>query len=481
MEQLHLIGLDFGSTTSSAIVASAPVMRNCTTGRMELAQPSALYRSELVFTPFCADRIDEQALGEHLDRWIGQSGVDPRSLASGGVIITGLAAQRANVPAIQALVQQRVSEALFATADDPCLESWLAFMGSCYELSRTNEDYFLNLDIGGGTTNLALGKRGAVLRTGCLFAGARHFQFAAGTYRITALSSYAIRLLNDLKIAKSIGESLASDELGQILDFYATLIESAVAGDRSRLDREPFRYHEQVPFVPLSTATSSPVITFSGGVGELVYNQIRGRPLPPTTAFGDLGIDLAVRLILSPVLSQHLRTHVPLNLGHATVYGLSLHSTEVSGTTLYLPDPSILPLRDLPIVATLAMQAPPDEVRCAIDLASRSARGCGIEIVSHPGRAEANEDLAAVKQLGRCLATAIHDSRFPPDRPLVLFVSHNVGKTIGCYASDWGRLPVKLIVVDELVCRNARFASLGRLRNNIVPVSFYGICSGDLP
>src|SRR5437773_9911846 len=107
----------------------------------------------------------------------------------------------------------------------------------------------------------------------------------------------------------------------------------------------------------------------------MVYNHIRDGPLPPTTAFGDLGIDLATRLIQSPVLSQHLRTHIPMNFGHATVYGLSLYGTEVSGTTLYLPDPGVLPLRDLPIVAKLRMEVSADDVRRAVDLVGRSARG----------------------------------------------------------------------------------------------------------
>jgi ethanolamine utilization protein EutA len=482
---------------------------------MELGQSSVVYRSELVFTPFRADRIDEAKTAEHLDRWIGESGVVAKDFAAGGVIITGLAAQKGNVAAIEALVKQRVSEALFATADDPCLESWLAFMGSCYELSRAQPDtYFLNLDIGGGTTNLALGRNGVVLRTGCLFAGARHFQFEPGGYRITAMSPYAIRLLGDLKIDKSVGGTLAPDELQRVLDFYVTLTEAAASGDRSRLERDQFRYHVQVPFdAPADTRHPHPhrarvagvesaspqqptgsatgvsktrpqppdgvlserrcrppaVITLSGGVGELVYNHIRGRPLPPTTAYGDLGIDLARGIIHSPVLSRHLHTHVPLHFGHATVYGLSLHSTEVSGTTLYLPDSRVLPLRDLPIVAKLRMQPAAEELSRAIELVGRSARGGCVAI--EDSRAQP----AAVRQLGAKLAAEFRANPFPEGRPIVLFVSQNVGKTIGSYATDWGRLPVRLIVIDELVHRNARFASLGALHNGVVPVSFYGM------
>ena len=469
MDQLLLIGLDFGSTTSSAIISKAQVLRNCSTGRLELGRPLVVYRSTLTFTPFADNLIDEQILAGHLDRWLRESGVAPGTFASGGVIITGLAALKSNVAAIEALVKQRVGEALFAVAEDPCLESWLAFMGSCLALSWAEpEAHFLNLDIGGGTTNLAMGINGEVLRCGGLYAGARHFQFIPGTYRVTALSSYAVRLLEDLDIDRSIGDTLSQDELRDIVDFYAALIEATVCADRARLNQDPFRYHEQMPFVPLQDDVS-PVITLSGGVGELVYNHIRGEPLPATTAFGDLGIDLARRLIQSPMLSRHLRTHVPMNFGHATVYGLSLYGTQVSGTTPYLPDPAVLPLRDLPIVARLGMDASAEDVQQAVDMAGRGIRGGCIEIDG------AGTDFGTVKKLGTNLAAALRKTGFPPDRTVVLLMPQNVGKTVGSYASDWGRLPVKLIVIDELASRNSRFASLGAMSNNVVPVSFYGM------
>ena len=447
MDQIFLIGLDFGSTTSGAIISQAEVLRNGSTGRFELGRRSVVYRSKLVFTPFKDNLIEEQIMAGYLDRWLRESGVTPGTFTSGGVIITGLASQKSNVAAIQALVKQRIDDALFAVAEDPCLESWLAFMGSCLALSWAEpETYFLNLDIGGGTTNLAIGINGEVLRCGSLYAGARHFQFVPGTYRITALSSHALRLVKDLRIDRSIGDTLSQDEVRKIVDFYASLIEAAI------------KQMDQMPFA---------VITLSGGVGELVYNHIRGEPLPPTTAFGDLGIDLAMRLIQSPRVSRHLRTHVPMNLGHATVYGLSLHGTEVSGATPYLPNPDMLPLRDLPIVARLRLDASAEDVEQAINMAARGTRGGCIEIDA------ADADFGRVKNLGTSIATALH--RFPEERSLVLLVPQNVGKTIGSYASDWGRLPVKLIVIDELPSRNSRFVSLGAMRNNIVPVSFYGM------
>jgi ethanolamine utilization protein EutA len=465
---MHLIGLDFGSTTSSAIVASARVLRNCATGRMELGDSSVVYRSDLTFTPFRDGQIDGSAIASHIDRWIRECGVDPDDFAGGGAIITGLAAQNANVAVIERLVKDRFNDVLFATADDPCLESWLAFMGSTLSLSRSApNDYFLNLDIGGGTTNLALGIGGEVLETGCLFAGARHFQFTPGTYQISALSSYAERLLRHFQIDKRVGQSLTTQEVQSVVDFYTTLIEAAIQQDRSRLDLDPYRLHEQVRFS--SSGARAPIITLSGGVGALVYDQVRGLTAPETTAFGDLGIDLARGMLESPIISRHVRTHVPSNFGHATVYGLSLHSTEVSGSTLYIADPGRLPLRDLPIVARIGFDASQEDVRRAITFVRRSVRGGCVEVAGREA------DVERIRMLGSRLANALGNGEFPTDRPVVLIVAANVGKSLGSYASQWGRLAVNLIVIDELCARQARFASLGTMRDNVVPVAFYGI------
>ncbi len=185
--RVTLLGLDFGSTTSSAVAATVAVESNCVTGRMQFGNPQTVYRSEPSFTPFRGDALDEDRLKRLLDRWLEQSELRPEEIFAGGSIITGLAAQRKNAAALTRLVQKRIGESLTATAGDPCLESWLAFMGSCSALSRHYPTQpFINLDIGGGTTNPALGLNGNVLGTGCYFIGARHFQFVPGTYKLVA-------------------------------------------------------------------------------------------------------------------------------------------------------------------------------------------------------------------------------------------------------------------------------------------------------
>lgn len=462
---VHLIGLDFGSTTSSALVARARVGHHSVTGRMELESPEIVYRPEPVFTPFHDDGIDAKAVDALLDRWFASSGLAPEDFFAGGTIITGLAALRDNAAIIARAVGDRLGEAVVATADDPCLESWLAFMGSCATLSRLHADRpILNLDIGGGTTNPALGSNGDVRATGCHFIGARHFQVQPGTYRLTAISRHGRALLEALGLHHRAGDVLDQGSLTAILDWYASALEASVSGNRAFFATNVGRMHEQVPF-PGATDAS---ITFSGGVGELLYRHAAGEPMPGTTHFGDLGIDLALRIARSPVLARDLAALIPEQRGRATVYGLALHSTEVSGATLFLPDTGVLPLRDLPVVARLAIDADLTAIGDAVVLARRHAQGACIQLL---GKAPGHD---VVKRLGDHLGQAL-DRAPGAGGPLVLLLEANVGKTLGNYATDWGRRLHRLVVVDEMPDRHAHFANIGRPRDGVVPVSFYGM------
>jgi ethanolamine utilization protein EutA len=463
-DPVELVGLDFGTTTMSAVVAEAQLTRNAVTGRTDLDLVRERYRSELVLTPLAGERIDEAAVTAQLERWLQAGGVCPERIFGGGALLTGLTARRDNAGTLVRLIRQRLGDALIATADDPCLESWLAFMGSCGELSRANPELsVLNLDIGGGTTNLALGQAGAVLRTGCLIVGARHVQVEPGSYRIVRLSSYARALFRHLGIAKDVGDTLTDREVNAVLSFYVDLLEAAAAG--KPFDEPTARLHEQVPFQPVPGG-QTPLITVCGGVGELIYGYLDGKPWPATTAFGDLGIDLARKLAHGWAGELHRRR--PASAGRATVYGLLRHATEISGSTLYLPNPAILPLPDLPILGNVSVTSPDEDLSALIELAGRSERGACLRV------AVGSFEAAAVRAVGTRIAAALERNAFPPGRALVLLASENVGKVLGQYAGRWGTLPVELMVIDEVPDRNAQYVRLGRPRQQVVPVSFYG-------
>lgn len=463
MGPLVLFGLDVGSTTCHAVAAVAQVRSRCVSGRMELCGGELCYRSQPVFTPFVGDDLDIDALAGLFDGWLAEAGLTPAQLAGGGAIVTGLAANTAQAPAVRRLVQERISAGLVATTQDPHLESWLAFFGSCAALCQADpERLFLNLDIGGGTSNLALGRGDSVLLTDVLQVGARHLRFVPGSYRLIAASPIGQQRLASLGFENAIGRELSPPQVAALCRSFVAELEERVV------------LHTDPP------ARRDAVVVFSGGVGELIYQashyQASGRPashpvapadpLPASlapTAFGDLGGELAAHILASPILSRDVHSTQPQMLGRATVCGLALHNVEVSGSTLYLPDPGLLPLADLPVVATLPYTAPDAELAAAFALARRAATGACIALCGMPTASA----VALGQRLGRYLPAA-------DAPPIVVILDGNGGKTLGNYATDWGSRPGRLIVLDEIRVPAAQFVTLGRRRHTVVPLSFYG-------
>ena len=475
-EPVRLLGLDFGSTTSSMMLAEVTLSRHSLSGRMTFSEPIIRQRSEPVFTPFNDDRIDETALAALLDGWLSECALSAgQPLASqtlaGAALVTGLAACSHNAARISELVRARLGDSLIASADDPQLESWLAFMGSCATLSRhLGERPLLNLDIGGGTTNPALGRNGEVLHCGCYFIGARHLRFAPGSYRLTGTSEQGRALLHHLQLPTEPGTELSAQSVIAVCDLLVRGLEAIVAGEPASLP--VLADLQQVASGPVAPEA---VVTFSGGVGELIYQHGASGQWPARTAFGDLGIDLAQAILRSPRLSRDLHIR-PENAGRATVMGLTLHSCDVSGSSLYLSDSSRLPLNDIPLIARLAAGASATDWQQATRLAAAAARsqsGQGSACIAISGTGDC--DHQQIRALAEEIRAALEASHYPINQPLVLLLDSNTGKTLGQYVTSWGQAPRCLFVIDEIPLRQARFARIGQPHQHIVPVSFFGM------
>jgi ethanolamine utilization protein EutA len=328
-----------------------------------------------------------------------------------------------------------------AVASDPVLESWLAFAGAAGELSRARPgEAILNLDIGGGTTNPAVGVGGDVVAAGCLHVGARHIRVRPGTHDVVG--------------ATPLGQRLLDDADGDVMAVVARMTRALEAVTLGR-DVEPL-------LLAVRTAVPDGArVVLSGGVGELVY---AGEPSEPGR-FGDLGGELAEAILASDVLG--VRDLVPEHRGRATVYGVALHATEISGATVHV-DPTMLPLRDLPILARLEPDHRPERLAAAMALVARTEQGGCIQIA-----AGATNSLARVRRLGEQLARAL--SALPERRVLVLLLEDDAAITLGGYATRWGRAGGDLVVLDQLVPRDAAFVTVGSSRHGVVPVAFHGL------
>jgi ethanolamine utilization protein EutA len=440
-EAVHLLGLDIGSTTTSALTATARVARDPVQGRLALHDQVVRHRLGPVLTPLDGEDLDLPAIEGLLDGWLAEASLTPADVFAGGALVTGLAARRANAAGLVELVRARVGDAVVAVASDPVLESWLAFAGAAGELSRSRPgEPILNLDIGGGTTNPAVGVGGDVVSAGCLHVGARHIRVRPGTHDVTGATPLGQRLLDD-----------AGGDVGAVVARMTRALEDVALGrpvEALLLD------------VPVAVPEGARVV-LSGGVGELVYADERSEP----GRFGDLGGELAEAILASEVLG--VRDLVPEHRGRATVYGVALHATEVSGATVHV-DPDALPLRDLPVLARLEPDHPPERLAAAMALVARTERGGCIQLA-----AGAADGLARVRRLGEELAQAL--AALPERRVLVLLLEDDAGTTLGGYATRWGRAGGDLVVLDQVAPRDAAFVSVGSARHGVVPVAFHGL------
>src|SRR5258706_5163237 len=120
-----------------------------------------LFQSPVSLTPYRSEElIDDTELAAIIDRAFADAGLHPDDIDAGVVILTGEALRRENAEAIANLLAEQRGEFVCATAGHH-MESMLAAFGSgAARVSRDSGKRILNVDIGGGTTKLALVERG---------------------------------------------------------------------------------------------------------------------------------------------------------------------------------------------------------------------------------------------------------------------------------------------------------------------------------
>src|SRR5581483_12041799 len=211
----------------------------------------------------------------------------------------------------------------------------------------------LHLDVGGATSKLSVVQAGAVLGSMALSVGARLVACdAAG--RVTRLEPAGARAAAALGRPLALGDPL--DAAGR--EALAERLAGALFQALARRPLDPFARSLLVT-PPLGYDGSIDALTCSGGVAEYVYEQ-------ETRDFGDLGpyLGAAIRrrlaapdfpLPLAPV-DERIR---------ATVIGAAQYTLQVSGKSIHVPRPDLLPLRSLPVVVPALPEGAADAAQVA--------------------------------------------------------------------------------------------------------------------
>ena len=336
-ESLLSVGIDVGTTSTQLVVSRLTVENRASSFAvpdMDITERNVLYKSPVYFTPLLDERhVDGTGIREIVQAEYQKAGIRREDVDTGAIIITGETSRKENARAVLEALSDYAGDFVVATAG-PDLESVLAAKGAgAVELSRTTGKPVLHMDIGGGTSNLALIEDGKILRTGCLNVGGRLIKF-----RENGEITYVSSVLSGIFSGKP-GEIATQAELRELAQSLTQTLEMAAGL------REPTQLMEKLLTEETGRKWNPPagevIISFSGGVADCMAEEL------PWNQFGDLG----------PILGQTIRKSSLCRgqyaLGRetirATVIGAGSYSTQLSGSTVYSQNVRF-PLKNLPVV-----------------------------------------------------------------------------------------------------------------------------------
>lgn len=354
------VGIDVGTSTTS-VVFSRLTLDNLagafSVPRIEITGKEIVYRSPIHDTPLLSTvMIDSAALRDLVQSEYARAGFQPADVSTGAAIITGETARADNAEEVLAALSELAGDFVVATAG-PHLESVLAARGAGADFfSAQTSSIVANLDVGGGTTNIAVYRFGRLLGTSCLDIGGRLVRVAGN--RITHVSPKVRRLAWAAGLTVEAGQDADLDKLTTLARIMARQLAMAVSLT-TRDDAHAALYTNDT--APLSPELSPGALSFSGGVADLIDAPRSADPF----RYGDLGPLLGTAIADDTAFGLALR-HRAVETIAATVVGAGIHTTEVSGSTIEFAG-ALLPLQNIPIVRIPDAQEHPEQLSTEIN------------------------------------------------------------------------------------------------------------------
>ena len=458
--ELKTVGIDIGSSTSHLLFAKIILQRQSEglSARFAVVDRQVLWRSPIMLTPFLPDGlIDAQALKLFIDQSYKEAGFERTDVDSGAVILTGEAIKRKNARAIDELFADEAGKFVCATAGH-ILECRLAAHGSgAVKLSRDRSQCVLHVDIGGGTTKLTLIEKGTPVSSAAFAVGGRLIA-TDEQGKWTRIDDSARLTADDLGFAPT-PDSFAEPEkreataqrLAQVAADYVLGAKLDGLGQKLLLTE------------PLRRIVEPTALTFSGGVSEYIFGT-------EPQEYGDIAMPLARAMIKELTTRAKLPLIDPGQRIRATVIGASQFTIQVSGKTIYLSDPSMLPVHGVPVmhVGRIAEDRPEkltEAIRqgfVGLDLEPDGRAAIAFSWQGDPSY----ERLAATSN---AIIAAVAKQR---TEPLFLMIDGDIGRTIGRLLHEELGLPGPLVSIDGVQLQDLDYVDVGELMSppGVVPV-----------
>jgi ethanolamine utilization protein EutA len=450
--RLVSVGVDIGSSTSHLVFSRLVLER--LDSRYVVSERVVLFRSEVLLTPYRDDTsIDATALGAFIERQYALAGLTPEAIDTGALILTGVAVRRSNARAIGDLFAAQAGKFVSVSAGD-ALETTLAAFGSGAAARSIREAArVMNIDIGGGTSKIAVCEDGELVDLTAADIGARIVCFdEAG--RVARIEAAAERFAAMVGLRLELGAAPDPALLQQMVERMAdALLEIA------RLPALAPELAALLRLEPLANARAPDVLTFSGGVSEFLYGRQQG-------GFGDLGMALA-QAVLRRARDWGVRIEAPEQGIRATVVGASQYTIQVSGGTIYVTPPDILPLKNIAvIVPELALgheELDPAALAGAVRAALRRFDlHHGEQAVALCYRWQGSATYARLDAFCRGVAAGL-EAPLAQGRALILVGDGDIGGLVGIHCHQELGLANPVVSIDGISLKAFDFIDIGAL------------------
>ena len=455
------VGVDIGSSTSHLVFSRILLERH--DSRYIVTIREAFYESDILLTPYTeGETIDAAALGAFIEKQYKYADVDPDEIDTGALILTGVAVRRSNARAIGELFARQAGKMVAVSAGDSLETTMAAYGSGAVARSIREKGSVLNVDVGGGTSKIAVCVDGRVVDLTALDVGARLICVDAEG-RIARLEEAGRRFGNELGLSLDLGVTLTDEQAKLLSARMADCLFEAMQGGNPKLGSTSL-----LRLDPLAWRKTIDAVTFSGGVSEYIYEREAAR-------FDDLGPLLAAA-IRERVAGWGPRIEPPDEGIRATVIGASQYTTQVSGSTIYVSPLSVLPLRNVPVIAPVlpldAEEIDADAVTQSIEaVLKRMELDDAITPVAIFAPWRGSATFARIDAFCRGVAVALV-SKLSHGHALILVGDGDVGGLIGIHFREELKLKSPVVSIDGLELKDFDYIDIGTIleSSGAVPV-----------
>lgn len=468
------VGIDVGTSTTQ-VVFSKLQMDNAggyfSVPRVAIVDKEVVYKSEVYMTPLKTDvLIDTEALRDIVAAEFRKAGYRPEDTDSGAVIITGESARKENADAVLKSLSDFAGDFVVSAAG-PDMESLIAGKGSgAWQYSMDHHCRVVNLDIGGGTTNVVLFEDGETLARGCLDIGGRLICMNPQGM-ITKVSPAAAVMAQAAGVSVHVGDrgdekalSAVTRQMAAALNVYLGVGTDTSAGGKADAILRQIKTPGSSDF-PVPEKVQA--VFFSGGVADLIYHESAD-----TWAYGDIGVLLG-RAIRESRLFTDFQKMEPGETIRATVVGAGTYTTTISGSTITYSD-DIFPLKNIPVIkldeelqeACFAGETEPVIRRIQWVLGQNDEEHFILAMPGkrNPGYMEMKRAAASIRQ--------IMDRVQPPGEPILLVIESDIAKAMGQMIRQQPDLKRQVVAIDSIHVEDGEYVDMGKPMMNgmVIPV-----------